>query len=299
MTIAELSEPARTFAGRSRVTPISTSNLNERASSSATAGPLAIITGASGGLGLCIARQLAARGMRTVLIARSADKLNQHASALSLLAPSFALPLDLNDIASIAPALRDIQVAHGQATVLINNAGFGLYKPMLDLTASERESLLRVNLTAAIETTAAVLPGMLQNKQGHIINIASIAAKFGPWGHSVYAASKAGLIALTQSLSVEYPQKDVHFSYVCPGLIETDFFQEPAYRAMLDRMRSRAIAPEVAAKRIVKLLDRPKLEMCVPRSYRFIDLITLISPALTRRIIQSQSTPPEYPSDNQ
>lgn len=255
--------------------------------------PLAVITGASGGLGLCIAQRLAKRGMRTLLIARSTEKLQQHAIALSEFAPSTAVTLDLADTTAIVPVMRELLEAHGPANVLINNAGYGLYKPTLALTRQERASLLDVNFTAAMEMICAVLPTMQQQQRGHIINIASIASKFGPWGHGVYAASKAALVALTQSLSIEYQQEGLHFSYVNPGLIHTDFFNEPAYQQLFERMRNRVISPELAADRIVTLLDRPKLELCIPRHYRFVDVLNAITPRLTRRIVSAQSKPPE------
>lgn len=272
-----------------RVSSISTSTPSMPASTSV---PLAIITGASGGLGLGIANLLAKRGMRTILIARSQDKLQAHAQELSQYTPSVPVTLDLSDTAAIAPVMSELIATHGPADVLVNNAGFGIYKPLLEHTAAERDELMRVNFTASMEMTCAVLPGMLQRRRGHLINIASIAAKFGPWGHGVYSASKAALIAMTQSLAVEHQESGVHFSYVNPGLIDTDFFDDPRYRRLFERMRSRALSPEYAARQIVALLDRPRLELCIPKRYRFMDAITAISPAFTRRIVSSQSIPP-------
>lgn len=254
--------------------------------------PLAIITGASGGLGFSIAQALAKRGMRTLLIARSSDKLQAHAAKLSQYAPSEAVTMDLNDTKAIAPTMKSLLITHGPAAVLVNNAGFGIYKTALDLSVSERDAMLRVNLVAAMEMTCAALPAMLEHKQGHVINIASIAAKFGPWGHSAYAASKAGLIAWTQSLSIEYAKRGVHFSYVNPGLIDTNFFDEPAYQSLFNRLRKHVISPELAASRVVSLLDRPKLELCIPRKYRFLDAITMLSPQLTRWVVKTNSAEP-------
>ena len=149
---------------------------------------------------------------------------------------------------------------------------------------------MEVNYFASVATLRAVLPGMLERRRGHVINIASMATKMGPWGHAGYAAAKAALVSLTQTLAAEHHGEGVHFSYVNPGIVDTEYFDELG--GLAERVRRWRISPDVAADRIVALLDRPRLELCIPAHYRLIDVLKALHPSLAHRIVRSQSRPP-------
>jgi short-subunit dehydrogenase len=253
------------------------------------AAPLAVVTGASSGIGKETAVLLAQRGVRTVLIARRTERLITLAAELSKQAPSSAVTLDLGDAAAIEPAMREITAAHGPVDILINNAGAGMCTPMLDLSLTAHQALMQVNYFAAVALIHQVLPGMLERRRGHIINIASIATKMGPCGHAAYAAAKCALVSLTQSLAGDYAGSGVHFSYVNPGIVRTEFFDNPGYEGMLAQVQTHGIAPQRVARGIVKLLDKPRLELCVPRHYRVLDAIKALSPGLAHRIVTANS----------
>ena len=123
--------------------------------------PSAVVTGASSGIGKAIATALARRGYSTLLIARREPLLADLAAQLSAYAPSTPLPLDLNDTAAIAPALRPVLERHGPFNVLVNNAGAGLYRPFAEQSEADFAALMRVNFIAAVELTRLLLPGML------------------------------------------------------------------------------------------------------------------------------------------
>jgi short-subunit dehydrogenase len=230
--------------------------------------------------------------MRTVLMARRADLLEGLARELTAAgAPSVAWPLDLNDIASIESAAPEVLATHGPAEVLVNNAGFGLYLPFLELTPAQYDELMRVNFTAAITLTRVLLPAMLQRKRGCVINITSMSARFGPWGHSLYAASKAALATWTQTMAIEHENTGVHFCAVYPGIVDTPYFQKPTFRGLFEQQRKRVIPPEAVAREVVKLLDHPRIDLCVPRHYRLIDWIKAVSPALVQRMVSKESRP--------
>ncbi len=259
--------------------------------------PWALITGASSGIGAALARQLAVRGYATLLVARRLDRLETLAAELSHTPdtpPAVPVALDLADLDAIAPALGRLQDQYGPIDVLINNAGFNVNRPMLDMTDDETARIMAVNLEAPRRMIAAVLPDMLERRRGHVINIASIAARFGPWGHAAYAAAKAGLIATTQSLACEHPHAatGVHFSYVNPGIVDTEFFDDPTYNPTAPARRRHVVSAARVARRIVRLLDRPRLSLYVPRYYRMLDLIAAISPDLALRLVRRHSQPP-------
>ncbi len=254
--------------------------------------PIIWITGASSGIGAELAKQLSPRANRVVLFARRKDRLDALAELLPNVEP---VALDLSDAAAISQIIPQVMDEFGHPDVLFNNAGFGDYRPVAQITEIEHQQIMQVNYHAPASLIHHVLPGMLKANHGHVINIASIAAKFGPWGHGPYAAAKAGLIALTQSLAIEHQGIDVHFSYVCPGIIKTEFFDTHGYDTphMQKQVAKHGIAVEKAVKKIVKLLDKPRLELCVPGHYRMLDWVKAISPSLAMKLVAGGSRPGE------
>ncbi len=256
--------------------------------------PTAWITGASAGIGQAVATQLSQQGYHTLLIARRRDRLEALASSLE---NATAVTLDLADAQAVRQTATELLEKHGGPQVLINNAGYGDYRPMLELTEAEHRQLFEVNYHAPAALMHAVLPGMVQQGQGHVINIASIAARFGPWGHGPYGGAKAALVALTQSLAIEHQDDKVHLSYVLPGVVKTEFFDQRGYEKMHDQVAKHGIGVDQVARKIVRLIKHPKLALYVPGHYRFIDWIGAISPALLKRIVASSSKPPPEPPE--
>jgi short-subunit dehydrogenase len=253
--------------------------------------PVAFVTGASSGIGEQVARRLAARGYRTVLVARRLDLLERLALELAAVAPSEAEGLDLSDAAAVEPAMRRLVERHGAPDVVVNNAGYGQYAPFLEHAAEDHRRLMEVNYFAAVSTVRAVLPAMLLRGRGHVINIASMSTKMGPWGHAGYAAAKAALVSLTQTLAAEHADDGVRFSYVNPGIVRTDYFRHPSFAPLELKTRRFAIAAESAADAIVSLLDTPRLELCIPRHYRLLDWLRALHPGLAHDVVRRRSRP--------
>ncbi len=260
--------------------------------------PLAIVTGASSGIGASVARALAVRGWRTVLIARREAALRDLAAELSALAPSDYAVADLSNLDSIEPVLEAVMGRHGAPALLVNNAGFGLYKPFLDHSIAEHERLMNVLYFAPVRATRVVLPHMLARPagdaalggaRGQVINVSSMSVKMGAWGHAGYGAAKSALRTLTQTLAAEHRGDGVRFSTVCPGIVDTAYFTKPDIAPLFSKMRGRAIGPDRVARAVVGLLRRPRLEVCVPWHYRALDLISAISPGLAHRMVAGQS----------
>ena len=255
--------------------------------------PWAIVTGASSGIGAEVARALAERGYRLRLVARREDRLQALAARLPTEAACVAVDLaDADALAAALPAL-----AEGRVEVLVNNAGMGDNRRFLDQPDALTRSMMQVHFFAAATLIRAVLPGMLANGVGHVWNVASIATKWGPGGHSTYVAAKNALIGLTQSLGIDYADRGVAFTYVNPGLVRTEFFDHPSYAGLRGTLGKRGIAPAQVARRMVRLLDRPQPELCVPAHFRLADAIRALSPALMQRIVRRESHPADADFD--
>lgn len=246
--------------------------------------PVAVVTGASSGIGAAAARRLAQRGYRTILMARREPALRTLADELTAFAPSSVIPVDLNDPRAIGEA-ADAVLEHGKPAVLINCAGVGVYRAFLEQDDAVHRRVMQINYFAAAQMVRRLLPAMIERGSGHVINVGSMSVKVGPWGHGAYAAAKAALVSLTQTLAAEYTECGVHFSYVNPGIVDTPYFRTADTAGLWEIVKHRAISADCVAAEMVGLLDRPRLELCVPRHYRMLDYLRAISPTLAHRIV--------------
>jgi short-subunit dehydrogenase len=182
------------------------------------AGLNALVTGASGGIGAEIARRLAGKGVHLAISGRREDALQRLAEELRQRGVKCATVVaDLAHREQRRELLPRVEDQLGPVDVLINNAGIESIGAFTAATEQELSHMIEVNLTAPMLLTHAAMPGMLDRGRGHVVFISSLAGKFGPAYNEPYAASKAGLIALTQSLRAEYAGQPVGFSVICPG----------------------------------------------------------------------------------
>ena len=182
-----------------------------------------VVTGGARGLGLAVARRLAAGGGRVALWDSDAAAVTASASAMG----AHAEAMDVTDAASVEVALRGTEAALGPVGVLIANAGItGPNHRLEDYPADAWRRVLEVNLTGVFLCCRAVAPGMRARDRGRIVNIASIAGKEGNPMASAYSASKAGVIALTKSLGKELAETGVRVNCVTPAAVETDIFHQ-------------------------------------------------------------------------
>ena len=184
--------------------------------------PWALITGATGGLGLQFCELLAARGYRLVITARSTARLAEIRKQIPQ--AQLALSGDLTDPVCLKNLLNHLKRENIEPEVLINNAGFGLYGQTLEQDSFENINLLDLNIRALTTLTLALAPNMRAKRKGYILNVASIAA-FMPCPYlSVYGASKAYVLSFSEALHEELKTEGVHVTALCPGPIKTNFW---------------------------------------------------------------------------
>jgi short-subunit dehydrogenase len=203
---------------------------------------VALITGASAGLGVEFARQLSARGHRLVLAARRKDRLDTLAKELG---NARAVAIDLSKKDAAAKLLADVEAAGEQVEVLVNNAGFGLIGAFAGLDAKRLRQMIDLNVGALTDLCRAVAPQMMARKSGGIINVASTAA-FQPGPKmAVYFATKAFVLSLTEALHEELKPHGVSVTCLCPGPTRTEFGEVAGFggNGMFDRVAMES--PEV------------------------------------------------------
>lgn len=187
------------------------------------AGKVALVTGASRGIGRAIARELAGRGASVVLGARDESRLGEAvAEILAGGGRAEALALDVADRVSVDAAFDRILAGHGRIDFLVNNAGITRDNLLIRMKPEEWEKVLATNLSGVFHCTQVALRPMLKQKAGRIVNIASVVGLAGNAGQANYAASKAGIVGFTKSVAREVASRSITVNAVAPGFIETD-----------------------------------------------------------------------------
>jgi 3-oxoacyl-[acyl-carrier protein] reductase len=194
-------------------------------------GRVALVTGASRGIGAAIARRLASRGARVVAAARTDNARPVAEDITRTGGQAEAITLDVTDGSAAETAMAGIVERHGRIDILVNNAGIARDQLLLRMKRDDWDAVLTTNLTAAFALTQAALKSMIRQRQGRIISISSVVGQSGNAGQANYAASKAGLIGFTKAVALEVASRGITANVVAPGLIETDMTQSIAEKA--------------------------------------------------------------------
>ena len=189
-------------------------------------GRSAIVTGAAAGIGFAIARRLLEQGARVLAVDRSPDGLDGLASAAASVHDLVPLVVDLAAAEAPAQVVGAGIEAFGSLDILVNNAGIGGSLPVADLPEEDWRRMIEVNLTAVFRLSKQALPELIKSPHGRVINISSVFGLVGFRGSSSYAAAKAGLVALTRSIAVDYARYELTANAIAPGLILTAMSQK-------------------------------------------------------------------------
>jgi 2-hydroxycyclohexanecarboxyl-CoA dehydrogenase len=185
-------------------------------------GKTVVITGGGGGIGGATCRRFGAAGAKVAVLDRNLDAAKVTAAGGTAL----AVACDITRREDVDTAVADVVARLGAIDVLVNNAGWDIFKPFTKTQPSDWERLIAINLTGALHMHHAVLPGMVARKTGRIINIASDAARVGSSGEAVYAACKGGLVSFSKTIAREHARHGITVNVVCPGPTDTALFAE-------------------------------------------------------------------------
>ncbi|HTR81000.1 MAG TPA: SDR family NAD(P)-dependent oxidoreductase [Bacteroidota bacterium] len=214
-------------------------------------GKVAIVTGASKGIGKSIATSLASAGMSVVLAARHEKDLKAvEAEIGGLKGSSTAVQADIADEAQVSRLVKETLSRYGKVDVLVNNAGHGVFSKVVDTSIAEYDGMMDVNLRGVFLCCKAVLPSMIGQKNGSIINIASLAGKNSFVGGATYSATKWGLIGFSRSLMLEVREYNIRVVTICPGSVNTSFSDH-------SKDSSQIIQPQDVADTVLFALSMP------------------------------------------
>lgn len=224
-----------------------------------------LVTGASGGLGAFITLKLAEYGSKLALVAypgADLEDLSRKVKQKGGLAVFLAA--DLSDAAQRRNVLDFVHKELGEIDVLINNAGIEVTSDYHDLTEQSINEIIGINLVAPMILTRLVLPEMLRRRAGHIVNISSLAGKSGPACQEPYAATKAGLIALTASLRATYRGTGVSASVICPGFVEAGIYESLKKRTGVSAPALLGTSkPDAVAQAVVRAINSDLPEVII------------------------------------
>ena len=212
-------------------------------------GRVALVTGASRGIGAAIARSLADAGVRLGLASRSGDDLG--------MADAVAQPTDVRALASLQSMVRSTVDRFGQLDILVVNAGVGAYGPFEELDLEHLEEMIDVNVKGAIYAVRAALPHLVKSDAADLVMIASEAGRRGLPYEAVYCASKFAQVGLTAALDHELREKGIRCTNVCPGGVASDFALEPG-RGRTEAATEGMMRPEDVAETVMFVLTRPR-----------------------------------------
>lgn len=190
-------------------------------------GKTVIVTGGGGGIGGATCRRFAAEGARVAVLDLSLDAAQRVCDEIqSAGGVAAAIRCDITNRAEVDAAVAQAVAQLGPIDVLVNNAGWDVFRPFTKTEPAQWDRLIAINLTGALHMHHAVLPGMVERKAGRIVNIASDAARVGSSGEAVYAACKGGLVSFSKTIAREHARHGITVNVVCPGPTDTALFAE-------------------------------------------------------------------------
>ena len=242
--------------------------------------PVAVITGASSGIGEAVARALTARGYLCVLLARREDRLRALAAEIG---GEFEV-CDVGDREQVEATAARVLERHPRIELLVNNAGIPARMNFFGPDPAPIDNVTRVNYLGSVWTARAFLPGLKAAAPSDLVNLVSVAGMIAVGGGGPYAASKHALIAFSRAIQPELAQDGVRVHTVCPGFIQTEGFPQTRFtRRRL--MRPFVPGPDFVAQHVLRAVDKNLREIVIPWWYRPLALLPTVAPGFTARVL--------------
>ena len=227
-----------------------------------------LITGASSGIGKSTAIEFAKKGSIIVLVGRRKEKLLEVEKKISKNnITTMVCPCDVSNKSQVKEMCKTVLEKFNRIDILVNNAGFAIYGKVSDLDIDEIESQMATNYFGMVYCIKNFLPKMLEQKSGHIVNVASVAASFGLPGIASYCASKFAMLGFSEGLQHELKDTGVRVTVVSPIMVRTNFFEHPSFDS-IPKNPAGSISSESVAKTILKAANSSRLEIIVPSIIR-------------------------------
>ena len=252
-------------------------------SSNHSAERVAIVTGASSGIGQEAALELARRGYIVALAARRTDRLAAIARQCEQLSsrPAVAIATDVAEAEQVHAMVKQVVDRFGRLDVLVNNAGYGIFSRVHETSPEQMRRIFDVNFFGLFYGCQAAVPIMIRQRSGHIMNVSSVIGKRGTPFHGAYCATKFAVAGLTESLRVEMKPYNIRVTLVCPALTETEFFSLSddggAARSSFVKFKKLMSAGAVARK-MIGAVGRNKPEIVFTAGGKFLTLVSALSP---------------------
>jgi len=241
---------------------------------------VALVTGASAGIGLAVCRQLVAAGARVAMVARTRSRLEGAAAELGGGERAIAFPLDVGDLAALERLPEQVAARCGRLDVVVNNAGLHYRGPVATRTPAELAAMVNVNLAAPIVLTRAALP--LLPRGGAVVNVASLAGFLPVRDAATYSATKAGLRAFGRAVGEEWKSRGIAVCTVSPGPVDTDFFLDELDSVTPITFSQPMSTPERVAAAVMECLESGRQEIPIPWFGAKLATLAYLSPTLLR-----------------
>lgn len=249
----------------------------------------ALITGASSGIGAAMAKELAQRGARVILLARNEARLKQVESEINAAGgEAHYYVVDLADADMVSEVAKRINLEIGTPDILINNAGRGQWKFLQDTTADEAWQMMEVPFFSAFNLTRAFLPEMLKRNSGHIVNISSVSSRFVWPGATAYHAARWALKGFSEALRADLHDSNIGVTLFESGVIETEYWQHnPGSRERVPKIAKMVpnLQPEQVAKAIVKGIEKNKRRIVMPFMMKTVCWQHFFFPGIVQRLM--------------
>ncbi len=247
----------------------------------------ALVTGASSGIGRCLALRFAREGARVALVARRKSELETVAGEIREAGgDALVLPCDVADREQVESCSARVLHAFGGVDILVNNAGYGHHRTFLEWDLADMERLMRVNYFGTLYFTKNLLPQMVERRKGWLLFVSSVAGKIASPEEAAYAASKFAIEGLASALSIEVEDAGIHVLSVRPGVIRTPFFDEEALARMPPVSKRQFVEVGRLVDAIVSALADGKRELTFPRWIATGYLVQALAPGFMRRQIR-------------